>query len=92
MRVDQGLEAGLGFGKMNERQAYLLINLKASTRLPMIKSPTPMAIHLPALDAGLSWNTGSLYTTGTITVIPEPNVAALIGGFGMLALLRRRRN
>jgi fibronectin-binding autotransporter adhesin len=25
------------------------------------------------------------------TVIPEPNVAALIGGFGVLALLRRRR-
>jgi autotransporter-associated beta strand protein len=27
----------------------------------------------------------------TMTVIPEPNVAALIGGFGALALLRRRR-
>jgi autotransporter-associated beta strand protein len=26
-----------------------------------------------------------------LTVIPEPNVAALIGGFGMLCLLRRRR-
>jgi fibronectin-binding autotransporter adhesin len=27
----------------------------------------------------------------SLTVIPEPNVAALIGGFGMLCLLRRRR-
>lgn len=26
------------------------------------------------------------------TVVPEPNVAALMGGLGMLALLRRRRN
>jgi hypothetical protein len=47
-------------------------------------------INLPALDPGLSWDTGSLYTNGTITVIPEPNVAALLGGLGTLALLRRR--
>jgi hypothetical protein len=34
--------------------------------------------------------TGSSYVT--MTAIPEPNVAALVGGLGMLALLRRRRN
>ena len=34
--------------------------------------------------------TGSSYVT--MTAIPEPNAAALVGGFGMLALLRRRRN
>lgn len=28
----------------------------------------------------------------TLTVIPEPNVAALLGGLGLHALLRRRRN
>lgn len=28
----------------------------------------------------------------TLTVVPEPNVATLVGGLGMLALLRRRRN
>ena len=27
----------------------------------------------------------------TLTVIPEPNVAMLVGGLGMVALLRRRR-
>ena len=27
-----------------------------------------------------------------IQIIPEPNVAALLGGLGMLSLLRRRRN
>ena len=47
-------------------------------------------INLPALNPGLSWDTGSLYTNGTITVIPEPR-AALLGAIGLLALLRRRR-
>jgi hypothetical protein len=28
----------------------------------------------------------------TMTAIPEPNVAALLGGLGTLLLLRRRRN
>jgi hypothetical protein len=28
----------------------------------------------------------------TLTVVPEPNVAALLGGLGVLALLRRRRD
>jgi hypothetical protein len=34
--------------------------------------------------------TGSSFVT--MTAIPEPNAAALVGGFGVLALLRRRRN
>ena len=34
--------------------------------------------------------TGSSFVT--MTAVPEPNVAALIGGMGVLALLRRRRN
>ncbi|MFM2199585.1 MAG: hypothetical protein RLZZ505_3017, partial [Verrucomicrobiota bacterium] len=29
--------------------------------------------------------------SGTLTVIPEPNAAALLGAFGTLFLLRRRR-
>lgn len=48
------------------------------------------AVNLPALTGGLIWQ-NNLLTNGTITVIPEANVAALIGGFGALALLRRRR-
>jgi autotransporter-associated beta strand protein len=31
-------------------------------------------------------------TNGIVTVVPEPSAAALIGSFGLLALLRRRRN
>jgi autotransporter-associated beta strand protein len=31
-------------------------------------------------------------SSGVLTVVPEPNAAALIGGFGILALLRRRRH
>ena len=34
--------------------------------------------------------TGSRFVT--MTAIPEPNAAVLVGGLGMLALLRRRRN
>jgi len=34
--------------------------------------------------------TGTRYVT--MTAIPEPNVAALLGGLGTLLLLRRRRN
>ena len=34
--------------------------------------------------------TGSSFVT--MTAVPEPNVAALLGGLGVLALLRRRRN
>ena len=39
-------------------------------------------------------STGSTFTGGNdiaLMAVPEPNVAALIGGFGILALLRRRR-
>ncbi len=42
------------------------------------------------LGGGYSFDTSNLLVNGTITVIPEPS-AALLGGLGMLALLRRRR-
>jgi fibronectin-binding autotransporter adhesin len=48
------------------------------------------SVNLPSLDPGLTWDHSALYTSGTITVIPEPS-AALLGGLGLLALLRRRR-
>jgi fibronectin-binding autotransporter adhesin len=48
------------------------------------------SIHLPDLGGtGLSWQ-NDLATNGTITVVPEP-AAALLGGVGMILLLRRRR-
>ena len=47
---------------------------------------------------GILWNgsaNGASYqfseTTGVLTVIPEPDTAAVLGGLGMLGLLRRRR-
>jgi len=54
------------------------------------KDGTFSAVNLPELDTGLTWDQSQLYTTGTLTVIPEPR-AALLGGLGLLALLRRRR-
>lgn len=46
---------------------------------------------LPSLDPGYSWDLDSS-TSGQVNliIVPEPN-AALLGGLGMLALLRRRR-
>ncbi|MGJ8643612.1 MAG: beta strand repeat-containing protein [Luteolibacter sp.] len=42
------------------------------------------------LGGGLSFDTSTLLTNGTLTVIPEPSVA-LLGAIGSLMLLRRRR-
>lgn len=47
------------------------------------------AINLPTLSGGLTWQ-NDLATNGSITVVPESS-AALLGGLGMLCLLRRRR-
>jgi len=48
------------------------------------------AFDLPDLGGGLSWDTSSLYTTGTITVIPEPTTLVLLA-LGQAALLARRK-
>lgn len=48
-------------------------------------------VNLPSLTGGLTWQ-NDLATNGSLSVIPEPNVAMLVGGLGMLALLRRRRH
>lgn len=54
-------------------------------------------VWLPVLTAGLEWNTGSLYTTGEISVVasavPEPAAFAVLAGAAALvpALCRRRR-
>lgn len=48
------------------------------------------SVQLPALDAGLSWDTTQLASTGTLVVAPEPSAVALLGGAGLLILARRR--
>ena len=55
-------------------------------------SGTFSAVNLPGLGVGLAWDQTNLYSTGQIAVaaVPEPR-AALLGGLGILALLRRRR-
>lgn len=55
-------------------------------------SGTFSAVNLPGLNVGLEWDQSNLYSTGQIAVaaVPEPR-AALLGGLGILALLRRRR-
>jgi MYXO-CTERM domain-containing protein len=46
-------------------------------------------LHMPDLGSGLSWDTGALYTQGTVQVVPEPAALSLLA-LGVLALLRRR--
>lgn len=52
-------------------------------------------VDLPALPAGLAWNTDSLYNSGTIQVqqpVPEPAVWALwLGGTILMGVRARRR-
>jgi hypothetical protein len=55
-------------------------------------SGTFAAVNTPALASGLSWNLGSLYTSGSISVIPESSSAILgLLSLGGLALRRRRK-
>ncbi len=46
-------------------------------------------VGLPALNNGLQWNTSNLYTTGTVSVTPEPSTFALLG-VGAVALVGYR--
>ncbi|OYV04763.1 MAG: hypothetical protein CFE26_15145, partial [Verrucomicrobiales bacterium VVV1] len=46
--------------------------------------------HL-ALGFGSAWGGTKYIDDVRVTIVPEPS-AALLGGLGMLALLRRRRN
>lgn len=49
------------------------------------------SINLPTLDAGKSWDTTQIFTSGTITIVPEPGrVLLLMLGFLGLAFRRRR--
>ncbi len=52
------------------------------------------SISLPSLSAGLQWDTNSLYSSGVISVIPEPSAFAALAGLaavGFAATRRRRR-
>ncbi len=46
---------------------------------------------LPNLDSGLSWDVSKLYTTGYLSIAPEPSRMLLLGLGASLLLFRRRR-
>ena len=45
-----------------------------------------------SLDPGLTWDTSSFSTNGTIVAIPEPSVPLLAGMAALTFAFRRRRN
>lgn len=47
-------------------------------------------INLPSLDGGLSWDQSQIYTTGKLSVVPEPTVLVL-APLSLGLLVRRRR-
>lgn len=47
---------------------------------------------MPSLGAGLSWSVDTSIANQVNVVVPEPNFIALLGGFGVLALMRCLRN
>jgi hypothetical protein len=49
------------------------------------------SLDLPSLPGGESWNTSQLYTTGIISVVPEPTAIGLMLGAGALLIRRRRK-
>jgi hypothetical protein len=48
-------------------------------------------INLPALGSMLTWNTSGLYSTGEISVVPEPGAWGLAVGLGAMGWAWRRR-
>jgi hypothetical protein len=57
---------------------------------PEFTSGTFSALHLPSLPSGWSWTTASLYTQGTVGVVPAP-ATLMLGGLGLSACALRRR-
>jgi len=47
-------------------------------------------VILPELTGGLTWDDSALYSTGSITVVPEPNAFVLLGFGGLMYAYRRR--
>jgi autotransporter-associated beta strand protein len=77
--------------------AYYLANASGSVSYNGVNYDLysgPLSINLSTVQVGSADFTGGTITNGystQFTVIPEPNFAALIGGFGVLLILRRRR-
>ena len=49
------------------------------------------SVLLPELSGNLSWDHSHLYSSGTLSVIPEPATLTLLAVFTLLTCGRRRR-
>jgi hypothetical protein len=70
-------------------QSFNLFQTQAGT--PLALSGTFAAVTTPTLSGGLTWDESALYTTGTLSVIPEPQVAYLALAGVALVLFRSRK-
>jgi hypothetical protein len=75
-----------GFLPANGEQFQLLYTSQGASITGAFNS-----VELPSLPDGETWDTSDLYTTGIISVVPEPTSAGLMSFSGMLLLRRRRK-
>jgi hypothetical protein len=75
-----------GFTPTIGEQFQLFYNLATNPLTGTFSSVT-----LPALPSGESWNTTQLYSSGLISIVPEPTAIGLMLGAGGLLLCRRRK-
>ncbi len=92
-RIDAGANALFFAGTLNVTGTHSFNAGDSFNLFDGDLSGTFSSVSLPSLSGGLQWDTSSLYSTGVISVIPEPSAFAALAGLGAVgfAATRRRR-
>ncbi|MFZ4777694.1 MAG: autotransporter-associated beta strand repeat-containing protein [Terrimicrobiaceae bacterium] len=78
-------------GTFSNGQSFQLFQNQAGGA-PVFSGTTFAVIVKPTLTGGLTWDESSLYTSGTLSVVPEPSTWALLAfSLTTVMVLRRRR-
>ncbi len=79
-------------GTFSNGQSFQLFQNQAGGA-PVFSGTTFAAIVKPTLTGGLTWDESSLYTSGTLSVVPEPATWGLLAfSLTTVMVLRRRRS